>query len=555
MTGVERDLAFSSAFMQSVDNAMAMLDMNGVISSVNVALAELMQVKANDLIGRSVVSLFASESSQIDKAISDGTGIEFELEVLPGKSSKLQLIPAPDKNGDVSGWIAMLRPLEIPNDDGVIPADSFDPLTNLPGKRLIVSRLERLLGVSDEEQGQVTILCVDLDGFGRINSEFGRAVGDNILVETSRRLGRSMRASNIIGRLQEDMFVVVVPDMRSHEQINAVASRLISNIAIPFTVKGARDSVLLTTSVGIAIAPENGKDAEALINFAQSAVELAKQSGTGTYQFYTNNTGGEVRERRSQVNRLRRAIDNDQMRLLYQPKVSLASGEIVAAEALVRWQDPESGVILPAEFIPLAEDAGLIDPLGHKILFQACETLRVWQDADMPFLRIAVNVSAREIARASFFDDLTQILNETGIEADSLELEITESAVMESAEEVIQSLREIRQLGVHLTADDFGTGYASLSYLRNFPLDGIKIDTTFVGDIDNDQDGDGGGLASAVIAVGHCLGMNVVAEGVETQTQLDYLRWRDCDEVQGYLISEPLSSDDFIAMVQKGPAI
>ena len=173
----------------------------------------------------------------------------------------------------------------------------------------------------------------------------------------------------------------------------------------------------------------------------------------------------------------------------------------------------------------------------------------------MPFLRIAVNVSAREIARASFFDDLTHILNETGIEPDTLELEITESAVMESAEEVIQSLREIRRLGVHLTADDFKTGYASLSYLRNFPLDGIKIDTTFVGDIDKNDGGDRGGLVSAVIAVGHCLGMNVVAEGVETQTQLDYLRWRDCDEVQGHLISEPLSSEDFIAMVQKGSAI
>lgn len=554
-SSIERDFAFSAAFMQSVDDAAAMLDTDGIVSSVNAALTDLMQVQANDLIGRSLASVFESEAPKIEAAISNEMGTDFEFEILSGKPSRLQLVPAPDKNGDVSGWIAIFRSLKMPNDDGIVPADSFDPLTNLPGRHLVVSRLERLLNAVDNEQGQVTILCVDLDGFGRVNTEFGRAVGDNILVETSRRLGRSMRASNIIGRLQEDMFIVVVPDMRSHEQINAVASRLISNIAVPFKVKGVRDSVFLTTSVGIAIAPENGNDAESLINYAQSAVERAKQSGPGTYQFYTNDTGGEVRERRSQVNRLRRAIDDDQMRLLYQPKVSLASGEIVAAEALVRWQDPESGMILPADFIPLAEDAGLIDPLGHKILLQACETLRGWQDADMPFLRIAVNVSAREIARASFFEDLTHILKETGIEPDALELEITESAVMESAEEVIQSLRQIRRLGVHLTADDFGTGYASLSYLRNFPLDGIKIDTTFVGDIDKDQDGDGGGLASAVIAVGHCLGMNVVAEGVETQAQLNYLRWRDCDEVQGYLISEPLSPDDFIAMVKKGPAI
>jgi len=295
-TGIERDLAFSTAFMQSAKDAVAMLDHEGEVTSVNAALTEFIHLQASDHVGRSIASIFATESAQINVAISDAMDIEFELEALSGKSSKLQLIPAQDKNGDVSGWIAMLRPLEALGGDSVIPADSFDPLTYLPGRRLITSRLERLLDASDDEQEQITILCVDLDGFGRINKEFGRAVGDNILLETSRRLDRSMRASNIIGRLQEDMFVVVVPDMRSHEQINAVASRLISNIAVPFTIKGARDSVLLTTSIGIVIAPENGKDAEALINFAQSAVELAKKSGTGTYQFYTNNTGGEVRQ-------------------------------------------------------------------------------------------------------------------------------------------------------------------------------------------------------------------------------------------------------------------
>jgi len=552
---LKRDLALSSAFLRANENAAAILDDAGVISHVNAAFTELMEAQDRDLVGRPLASIFSRDSKRIDAAVLSEIETDLDLEVLLGKVSRLNLIPATNENGDISGWVAKFRSISAAGDDGAIPADSFDPLTNLPGKRLVKSRLERLVETADQHEGQVTILCVDLDGFGRVNGEFGRAVGDNILIETARRLGRSMRASNIIGRLQEDMFIIVVPDMRSHEQINAVASRLISNIAIPFSIKGARDTVMLTTSVGIAIAPEHGSNAEDLINHAQSAVELAKQTGTGTYQFYTNETGGQVRERRSQVNRLRRAIDNDQMRLLYQPKVSLASGEIVAAEALVRWQDPESGMILPADFIPLAEDAGLINPLGYKILSQACETLRTWQDADMPFLRIAVNVSAREIARASFFEDMTHILNETGIEADALELEITESAVMESAEEVIQSLREIRRLGIHLTADDFGTGYASLSYLRNFPLDGIKIDTTFVGDIDNDTDGDGGGLASAVIAVGHCLGMNVVAEGVETQTQLDYLRWRDCDEVQGYLISEPLAADDFIALVKKGPAL
>lgn len=427
---------------------------------------------------------------------------------------------------------------------------SFDPLTNLPDRNLISDRVGRLLDQHLDDVSQLTFLCVDLDEFKRVNEEHGRAAGDQMLIEVARRLGRSMRASNIIGRLQEDMFVVVIPDMRTEEQITAVASRIIANISRPYVLKGVRAPVTLTASVGIAMLPSDGESAEDLIRAASDAVDLAKHTGKGTYQFYTNETGGRIRERRSLVNRLRRAIEADHLGLAYQPKVSLASGRIVAAEALVRWEDPEAGVIMPTDFIPLAEDAGLIDTIGQKVLVEACEALKRWQEQDLPFVRLAVNISAQEVARRSFYDDLRGILNSSGIEPDRLELEITESSVMEGAEDVIKTLRDIRSLGVHLTADDFGTGYASLSYLKNFPLDGIKIDTSFVSEIG--QGGEGGGLAAAVIAVGHCLGMNVVAEGVETAEQLEFLKAHQCDEVQGYLFSDAVSADAFADLVRSG---
>ncbi|MCK5779326.1 MAG: EAL domain-containing protein [Rhodospirillales bacterium] len=550
--GAEKDARFGSALLHLMEDACATLDIDGRIDAVNAGMEELLDTHQSRLLGRHVSDVFSEASHKIDEALADGCAWEAETVVGPGRTVRLQLSPAYDADSHIAGWVALARVIDLNLKAAHELAISYyDPLTNLPGRTLVLRRLQPDLRQLNGDPVQVTILCVDLDGFDAVNRDHGRAIGDQILVETGRRLGRSMRASNIVGRLQEDMFVVGISDMRTYEQINAVAQRLIAAVSVPYQVKGARDAILLTASVGIAVAPENGHDGDELIGHAQAAVDLAKQTGTGTYQFYTNSTGGEVRERRSRVNRLRRAIDDGQLQLRYQPKVSLASGEIVAAEALVRWQDPDSGLVMPADFIPLAEDAGLIDPLGRKVLVEACETLAGWQKDDMPFLRIAVNVSAREIARSTFYEDLVAILNATGVEPDALELEITESAVMEGAEDVIRSMRDIRELGVHLTADDFGTGYASLSYLRKFPLDGIKIDTTFVGDIV----AGGGGLASAVIAVGHCLEMNVVAEGVETEDQLSFLRWRDCDEVQGFLISKPLVAAEFVDMVNKGPVL
>lgn len=426
---------------------------------------------------------------------------------------------------------------------------NIDPLTNLPNASFVAERLDGVLRAMPVEAMDATVFCVDLDHFDQINTDQGRAVGDLVLIEAARRLGRSVRASNILGRLSEDMFVVIVPNHLSIEQITAVASRLIANIAAPFEIQGQREPIVLTASVGIATAPNDGKTARDLLDHAQSAVGAAKRGGAGTYQFFENVLIGDQRERRSRVNRLRRGIEQGHLHLEYQPKVSLRTGAVVGAEALVRWNDPDSGILMPADFIQLAEDAGFIHEIGHAAVTESMETLVQWQEGGLGSVRLAINVSAREIARREYLDHLRDQLSSHDIAPDRLELEITESAVMERAEEVIASLRAIRDLGVHLTADDFGTGYASLSYLRNFPLDGIKIDTTFVADINEAADR-GKGLAAAVIAVGHSLGMHVVAEGVETAHQIEFLRDHQCDDVQGYFISGPLSCDEFIAFAR-----
>ncbi len=544
---------FRAALLHLMTDAAATLDLDGRITAVNDSMEALFNKHCSALVGKLLADILGNGEA-ITSALDNGCAWEVASLTLPtgAKVNKVRfrLTPVFDSRAAIAGWIAVAGISENPNADQPA-AGRLDPLTDLPDRDFIRARLVRILADEDAVAEGVAVLCVDLDGFDQVNRAHGRAVGDAVLIEAGRRIAGSMRATNFVGRLIEDTFMVLVPGIRSHERISAVAARLIAYLSAPYEVKGARDAVRLSASVGIALAPENGQDADSLIGCAQAAVDLAKQTGIATYQFYNDNTTGEMRERRSQVNRLRRAIENGDLKLQYQPKVSVASGAIVGAEALVRWQDPESGLIMPADFIPLAEDAGLINPLGHLVLVEACKAAKAWQDAGLPFLRIAVNVSAREIARESFNDDLSRVLADTGIVPDSLELEITESAIMEGAEDVIRSLRDIRAMGVHLTADDFGTGYASLSYLRNFPLDGIKIDTTFVSDIAASDNA--GGLASAVIAVGHCLGMNVIAEGVETEAQLAHLTAHKCDEVQGYLLSPPLDADNFSTLVQNGP--
>ena len=549
--------SLTEAVLQTIPDAAVIVDDGVVVTALNEAFEELCGTHRSQILQRSLWTWLPGLSEAMKAAIEAGCAWEAKVELAAGGRDvtpfKLRLRPFFDDTGSLTNWIVIVSPDTSVEDAASLGVESLDTLTNLPTFALVRERLRGLLTPATAIPANVIVYCIDLDNFDDVNRQHGRAVGDLVLVEMARRVGQRMRASNTVGRINEDMFVVVVHELTGTEQITAVATRLLGGIAQPFVVQGVSDPIILSACIGIAVSPENGTTADELLQNAQTAVDAAKRSATGTYQFYSNSSDVSARERRSRVNMLRRAIDDEQMFLQYQPKISIATGQVVGAEALVRWQDPTSGIVMPADFIPLAEDAGLIESLGEKVLREACQTWLKWRAAGCPYIRVAVNVSARQIARRGFLNKLKSILHESEVPPDALELEITESSVMEQAESVIQRLRLIREMGIHLSADDFGTGYASLSYLRDFPIDGIKIDTTFVADIEDPEDG--GGLAAGIIAVGHSLGMRVVAEGVETEHQLSFLRWHACDEVQGFLVSPPLDADDFLQLVKGGRVI
>ena len=344
--------------------------------------------------------------------------------------------------------------------------------------------------------------------------------------------------------------MVFLAAIRSAEETAMVARRLLEAVSRPMMLAGRRDDIVITASVGISVYPDDGGTTAELVRNAAAAAFHAKERGRNNYQFFTDDMNVRAKERLSLENRLRQAMEKGEMVLHYQPKVSLRHGRIVGMEALVRWQSPEEGLVPPGKFIRLAEETGLIVPLGEWVLRTACVQAKAWQDAGLAPLRMAVNLSARQLSKPDLLADIIRILDETGLAPEYLEMEITESSLMERADDAIATLNEMRAMGIHLTADDFGTGYASLNYLRNFPLDAIKIDRSFVSDI-------GGGrgasmLAAAVIAIGQSLDLKVTAEGVEGEAQLAFLRQHWCDEMQGSYFSPALPAAEFEALVREG---
>ncbi len=427
---------------------------------------------------------------------------------------------------------------------------NYDALTDLPNSRLIQDRVDQALAQAAHTGDRVGVLYLDLDNFKFVNDTMGHGVGDVVLGEMARRMRSCLRDRDAIGRVEGDEFMVFLAAIQSPEETTMVARRLLEAVSRPMVLAGRRDDIVVTTSVGIAVYPEDGDTTAELMRNAATAAFHAKERGRNNYQFFTDDMNIRAMERLSLENRLRRALERGEMVLHYQPKVNLRHGRIVGVEALVRWQSPEEGLVTPGKFIPLAEETGLIVPLGEWVLRTACAQAKAWQDAGLAPLRMGVNLSARQLSKPDLLADIMRILDETGLPPEHLEMEITESSLMERADDAITTLGEMRAMGIHLTADDFGTGYASLNYLRNFPLDAIKIDRSFVSDI-------GGGrgasmLAAAVIAIGQSLDLTVTAEGVENEAQLAFLRQHWCDEIQGSYFSPALPAAEFEVLVREG---
>ena len=424
----------------------------------------------------------------------------------------------------------------------------YDVLTNLPNRTLFTEILERAIAHAQSHNFIMALLFIDLDFFKRINDTLGHHVGDELLQSVTGRLLNSIRSSDyiarpnehemtdVVSRLGGDEFILLLHNITHISDPGKVALRILKDLSEPFVLAG--NEVYVTASIGISLYPNDGVDVDNLLKNADAAMYHAKAKGRNNYQHYSQYMTSDAVEHLTMETKMRKAMDNNELLLHYQPKQSMSDGEIIGLEALLRWKPADSDLVLPANFIPLLEEMGLIIPIGEWVLRTACMQNKAWQEAGYGPFVISVNLSSRQFDQKNLIEVVTQALNDADLDPRYLELEITESTIMRDPDEAITILYILKNMGVKISIDDFGTGYSSLNYLKRIPLDSLKIDRSFVMHIESSASDQA--IIKAIIALAHSLGLNVIAEGVETDRQLTFLREWGCDELQGYLLSRPL---------------
>jgi diguanylate cyclase (GGDEF)-like protein len=436
----------------------------------------------------------------------------------------------------------------------------YDALTELPNRELFIQSLEQTIAVAKRDEQKFALLFVDLDRFKRINDTLGHTIGDELLKDVANRLAKCTRSTDSVthldsgvgdfidlARLGGDEFVIKLYGADSEQSVAVVASRIISALTPPFTCAGHQ--FVVTPSIGIALYPQDGGTGEKLLMNADSAMYAAKNVGRNNFKFYSETMRTKSLHRLDLENLIRTAIDEGQFDLHFQPKVDASTFRLVGAEALIRWTHPTRGAIAPDDFVPIAEDTGLIVPIGNFVIREACRQVKVWSTSPVGAVPVSVNISSHQFRESGFVDNVLDAVASAGIATTELELEITESVLLHDVDRTLVQLNSLKEAGISLSIDDFGTGYSSLNYLKRFPIDTIKIDRSFVKDLHDDADD--AAICAAIIAMSRQLGLNVVAEGVETRDQLKFLRRHKCDHVQGFIFSRPLSADDFFAFLVK----
>lgn len=418
-----------------------------------------------------------------------------------------------------------------------------DVLTSLPNRRLLQDRMQHALAKARRNGGQAALIYFDLDRFKTINDSLGHAIGDRVLKEIASRLARQVRETDTVARLGGDEFVVILEQVEEAEKVATVAQKLLLELAREILVEEHR--LYVTASAGISLFPTDSVDSEGLMKSAETAMYRAKERGKNTCQYFTPDMNARAWELLQLESGLRQALEQQQLVLHYQPQIDLTTGQLIGVEALVRWEHPERGVVPPGDFIPLAEETGLIVPIGEWVLRTACAQSRAWRQAGFSPMRMAVNISPRQFRQSDLIARVDEILRETGLEPSALELEVTEGMIMNDVEAAIATMEELGKMGVLLAIDDFGTGYSSLGYLKRFPIAGLKIDRSFVRDIPGDAND--AQIAASVIALAHNMNLRVVAEGIETADQLSFLRDKGCEHGQGYYFSPPCSAEKLAA--------
>jgi diguanylate cyclase (GGDEF)-like protein len=424
----------------------------------------------------------------------------------------------------------------------------FDVLTGLPNRRLLRDRFAQLLAGAERDKSAIALIFLDLDHFKRVNDSLGHSVGDDLLCEVARRVDTVIRRVDTVARLGGDEFIFALPATHT-AAATEVARRLLEVFGKPFAVAG--HELTVTGSLGISVFPQDGEDLETLLKNADAAMYKAKELGRNTFQFYNSAMNTATLERLLMESNLRRALAQEEFTLFYQPLVSLQSGLVIGVEALIRWQHPDLGMIMPDRFIQIAEETGLINQIGDWVLCEACRQAQRWVQAGLPPLIMAVNVAPVQFRQAGFVEVVAGALAASGLEASRLELEVTERTVMHDADINLGTLSALHRMGVELSLDDFGTGYSSLAYLKRFPVGKLKIDRSFINDLETDTDDQA--IASTIVSMGRNLRLTVLAEGVETVEQLALLRKMGCDMAQGYHFSRPLPAEQIADLLRQQP--
>jgi diguanylate cyclase (GGDEF)-like protein/PAS domain S-box-containing protein len=550
--------------LNCIGDAVVCTDINGKITFLNPAAEKITGWSLLEAAGRPMAEVFRT----LNTTAMDSSQTTTQLTVLQVRSVHLppscilirrdgmeipieeSIAAIHDKEGRVTGAVIVFRDVSVAlaMAQQMTHSAKHDFLTGLPNRMLLNDRIGQAIASGRRHAKQVAVLFLDLDGFKHINDSLGHPVGDKLLQSVAERLMACVRGSDTVSRQGGDEFVILLSDLSQSEDAAVMAGRVLRAIAQPHSID--QHDLHVTTSIGVSVYPDDGANAESLIKNADTAMYQAKEQGRQSFQFFKPEMNAQAVERQFIEESLRRALGRNEFSLYYQPKINLRTGAITGSEALLRWTHPTRGEISPAQFIPIAEDSGLIVPIGRWVLSQACEQAQAWANAGLSKTTVAVNVSAVEFRDDEFLKNLFTILTNSNLDPHSLEIELTESVLMRRVESTAAILQALRKRGVQVAIDDFGTGYSSLSYLRKFPIDALKIDQSFVRQIVGGEDD--AAIVTAVISMAKSLKLRVVAEGVETLQELEFLQAHQCEEAQGFYFSRPVAPQQFTTMLKSG---
>jgi len=547
--------------LNSIGDAVISADLSGQVTYLNSIAESMTGWSSVDAVGRDLTDVFHTIDSATHLDVPNSTAAAIRADRIVTVTPHSTLIrrdgievsieessaPIHDRRGLVTGTIMVCHDVSDARSLSLRMAylAQHDELTNLPNRGLLNERLSHDITLAKRNRGRLAVLFLDLDRFKHVNDTLGHLIGDQLLQSVSKRLLGCVRDSDTVSRQGGDEFVVLLSALPNADDAAVGAQKILSTLSAPHLIEG--NELHLTVSVGISTYPEDGADAEALMKSADMAMYHAKETGRNNYQFFNPTMNARAIERQRVESDLHHAIERGEFVLEYQPIMNLTTGYILSFEALIRWRRPD-GLVSPAQFIPIAEDSGQIVAIGQWVLREACRQAQSWRGAGLPATRVAVNVSAAELRSKDFRECVKDILVETGLAADYLELELTETFLMQDPQDTAIVLRALKEYGVHLALDDFGTGYSSLTHLKRFPIDTLKIDRAFIAGLNSDTDD--ACIVSAVIGMGKSLNMRVVAEGIETRKQLSFLQAYKCAAGQGYFLSRPLTPGDCARLLQ-----